>query len=75
MLAQIQRQILNLAIDQTANGLADDAIAPGYAQESERTVAKERQRLKDAEARIVDEYSDLMPEIEKLIEQSEKKQQ
>jgi hypothetical protein len=57
LLQNVQQRIFTLEAEQVANGLADDDPAPGFA---EKTVAKYRTELREKEARIVDEFGDLL---------------
>lgn len=66
-LAQVQGQRTALEVEQVTNGLKDDQPAPGY---RERTVEEERERLNESEARLAKEYAELMPDVEKLLEDS-----
>lgn len=65
MLRNIQSQRFTLDVEVTANGLSDDSPAPGGV--AGRTVKEHREHLAAAEARLADEYGDLMPDVQRLV--------
>lgn len=63
MLSTIQAARFRLEVEQEANDLPDDALAPGLAV----TIVERRDELARAEGRLAEKYSDLMPEVEKAL--------
>lgn len=73
MLGQVQAQLFQLRVEVAANGLDDeDEIGPkpGGSRDEAETVAEKRERLAASEKRITDEFADLMPRVERVLERN-----
>jgi hypothetical protein len=66
VLGEIQSKLIDLEVRQIADGFDDDRGSGVAVDGVELTLGQRRARLEEAQARIVERYSDLMPLISGL---------